>query len=360
VTPTSVSACQVHPHLDHESLHGPTPVVPCNVVVQVLPDPLDSIVVGAVRRQEVELQPLRRGRLHRQLHLMAVVDAIVVENDMDPFGVGVSLRDQLVEKIQEQQAVLPLAFDISEPPRLGVPRAREVALLVAPRGQDLLLLPTPHPVQSDLGIEVDVDLVEVEHDFVGREILDQPLNLPQATRSMPLLPGALDNRFGPLQPDPQLAQKPTHGGDADHDIGPLGKYQDQQFLSPRGAPVAELLGRLIDKAEQSEFIGRGDLAIAVVFASVGESHQAMLDEAIGDSVHLRFRAEAALSDPGGSCTLNEGKDNLATTSHSGVLRALRQSAKLLPLTIREPLPSVDDFHLNQGGTPSTGVLDDTT
>ena len=66
-----------------------------DVVVQILPDPLDPIVVGAVGRQEVELQLRGRGGFHRQPHLQAVVDAVVVEDDMNPFGVGVSLRGKL-------------------------------------------------------------------------------------------------------------------------------------------------------------------------------------------------------------------------------------------------------------------------
>ena len=107
-------------------------------------------------------------------------------------------------------------------------------------------------------------------------------------------------------------------------------------------------------------IGLGDLALAVVLASVSEPRQSMRDEALGDSVHLRLRAEAALSDHGRGSALHEAKDYLATTPHSGVLGPHRESPNFLPLTSREHLPRVDDFRLNQGGTPSTGVFADTT
>jgi hypothetical protein len=35
-----------------------------------------------------------------------------------------------VEQFQKQQAVLPLAFDINEPARLGIPSTGKIALLI--------------------------------------------------------------------------------------------------------------------------------------------------------------------------------------------------------------------------------------
>ncbi len=77
----------------------------------------------------------------------------------------------------------------------------------------------------------------------------------------------------------------------------------------------------------------------------------MLDEAIADSVHLRLRAEAALSDHRGGSALNEAKDDFATTTHAGVFRPHCQSSKLSPLALRKLLPRVNDLRSNQGGTP---------
>ena len=42
--------------MDHQLLHRPAPVIARDVGVQVQPHALDPVVVGAVRRQEVELQ----------------------------------------------------------------------------------------------------------------------------------------------------------------------------------------------------------------------------------------------------------------------------------------------------------------
>ena len=50
---TLVASVQVDPHFAHQLLHPRAAVVARHVVVQVFPDPLDAIVVGAVRRQEV-------------------------------------------------------------------------------------------------------------------------------------------------------------------------------------------------------------------------------------------------------------------------------------------------------------------
>src|SRR3954463_16274797 len=120
----------------------------------------------------MELQLLGRLRLHRQPDLQAIVDAVVVEDDMNLSGFRVGFRGQLVQKLQEQQAVLPLAFDVNESKRLGIPRAGKVTLLIAPWCQNLLLPPALGPVRSDLGIEMNVDLVEVQHDLVGGESVD--------------------------------------------------------------------------------------------------------------------------------------------------------------------------------------------
>src|SRR5262249_47415189 len=109
-----------------------------------------------------------------------------------PPGVGVRLRDQLVEQLQEQQAGLPLAFDVDEPARPRVPRTGEIAFRVASGRQHLLLSAAPHPVRSDLGVEVDVDLVDVDGDLGGGRVHPQPLDLPQPPPPPRRLPGAFD------------------------------------------------------------------------------------------------------------------------------------------------------------------------
>ena len=70
---SSSSATEVAVDLGHEFVHGFAAVVARHVVVKVLPDPLDPIVIRAIRRQKVELHlPLPGGQ--RQLNLAAVMD----------------------------------------------------------------------------------------------------------------------------------------------------------------------------------------------------------------------------------------------------------------------------------------------
>ena len=56
MVPALIPGIEVEPHVLHQLLHGLAPVVPCDVRMEVLPDPLDAIVIRAVGRQEVEPQ----------------------------------------------------------------------------------------------------------------------------------------------------------------------------------------------------------------------------------------------------------------------------------------------------------------
>ena len=52
----------------------------------------------------------------------------------------------------------------------------EVTLLVASRRVVMLLLTGQRSFWSDFGIEVDVDFIEVQHNFTARDLVNQPLN----------------------------------------------------------------------------------------------------------------------------------------------------------------------------------------
>src|ERR1700678_4069774 len=82
----------------------------------------------------------------------------------------------------------------------------------------------------------------------------------------------------------------------------------------------------------------------------------MFDEPIGDSVHLRLRAQAPFGDHSGSLALNKTEDDLATTTHDCVRGSHATPSNLFPFAMRKPQPSLNDFCLDQGGAPSTGVL----
>ena len=148
-----------------------------------------------------------------------------------------------------QEAVLPVALDPCELAGFGIESAGEVTLLVASRSADVLLLTGQRPLWPNLGIEVNVDFVEIESDLARSEVVDQPLNRSQSPRPTPFWPGAVDGRFGPIQPNPQLSQEPTHRGDADANASSFTEYQNEQLLCPRRTPIAMLLRRAFNEPQ---------------------------------------------------------------------------------------------------------------
>jgi hypothetical protein len=237
----SVASGEVEPYFGHEFLHSRAPVVSRDLVVQVLPDSIDAIVVRAIRWQEVQPYLAGRRRLQGQLDLVTGVYAVVAVSEMDLPSALVCLRDELVKKLQEEEAVLPIAFDPSQLAAPGIQSTGEVTILVASGSEDGLSLPGQHPVWSSLGIQVNVNLIDIQNDIARSEVVDEPSNRSQSTRPTRSWPGALHDRFGPSQPNPQPSQEPTHRGNADANAGSLSENENQQILCPYGTPVAVLL-----------------------------------------------------------------------------------------------------------------------
>ena len=69
-------------HRDHQGVHRPVTVIAGDVGVQVLSQPLDSIVIRAVRREAVQLD-LRAHLVQQLLDPRRLVDDIVVEDHVD-------------------------------------------------------------------------------------------------------------------------------------------------------------------------------------------------------------------------------------------------------------------------------------
>ena len=75
-------------HPVHERADGSAPVVPRDVGMQVTPEALDLVVVWAVRRQEVKLKDVAiLGE--SALSLLALVNDVVVEDEVDAPGLGI-------------------------------------------------------------------------------------------------------------------------------------------------------------------------------------------------------------------------------------------------------------------------------
>jgi hypothetical protein len=121
-----------------------------------------------------------------------------------------------------------------------------------------------------------------------------------------------------------------------------------------------LSGRVFNERKQLHAVAIGDLVLPVVFSPVSQSHWAVLDEPLGDSVHLGLRAQTALSDHSRSLALNQTEDDLATTTHDRVRSSHAIRSNLVAFATRKPLPCLNDHCLNQGGAPSIRVLRNTT
>src|SRR5579883_1683590 len=84
--------------------HGLAAMVAGDVGVQVLPDALDAVRVGAVGRQEVQ-DDAATERGEDVARAVRGVDAVVVEHEMDATGTPVAARQQ-PEQLAEQRDVL--------------------------------------------------------------------------------------------------------------------------------------------------------------------------------------------------------------------------------------------------------------
>ena len=101
--------------------------------------------------------------------------------DATSTAVATSRADQ--SSSQKSAAFLLRRAGGVQPPGAHVERAREVELLILAGRHDAALMAAEHPVASDLRVEVDVDLVAVEHRLVGARARFEPANRGQNTLS---------------------------------------------------------------------------------------------------------------------------------------------------------------------------------
>jgi hypothetical protein len=102
---------------------------------------------------------------------------------------------QPVQRADEQDAVVPLARDPRQHAGRRVPRAAQVPLDVLAGRDHLLLLAPVHPVEADLGVQVNVDLIRV-HRHGARQRRQRPADVGQAPVLPPQRPWAADRRLG--------------------------------------------------------------------------------------------------------------------------------------------------------------------
>src|SRR5688572_19608630 len=152
-------------------------MIPRDVRMEVLPDALDSVRVGAVGRQKVEddRSPKVAQRLARH---PSGVHRVVVDNEVDPPSAWMRCPEEDEQLTEEGRSLLGGA---RREERTGddVESACQVVLLVLAGCDDPTLVPAQHPLPADLGVEVNVHLISVENRLAfGRAVLERA-NLPE-------------------------------------------------------------------------------------------------------------------------------------------------------------------------------------
>src|SRR6266568_5395425 len=109
-------------------------VVAGNVVVELLPEPLDDVRLRRVGRQEVKHDaPAEPGQVAQRLPRL--VDDEVVEDEVDAPGAPVRTA-QRVDQGEEELGVLPLGDGVDNLAAPGVERAGHVAFHVLTGRED--------------------------------------------------------------------------------------------------------------------------------------------------------------------------------------------------------------------------------
>lgn len=234
--------------ISHESLNRAPSVVPSDVVVKLFPQMLDQVVFRRVRRQEMTLEyPAESAQ--GDLSLPARVDDVVVEDEVDPFGLRIDFA-QFLEQLDEELAVLPRCSDVDDLSGLRVQGASHVLFLVDSGSDHYLLRSWKHPVTTDLGVQVYVDLIDVDGDLGARKIFDQTLNSAYPPRFPGFGDGRLDDGPWTTPARVQGSQHASNCSAGDDDPGLLCQHQSEELLRPGRTDVAEVLWKVAQDLDQ--------------------------------------------------------------------------------------------------------------
>ncbi|MNS84992.1 hypothetical protein D3C72_1188380 [compost metagenome] len=217
---------------------------------------LHEVALGAVGRQEVQLDPAAEG-VHGFEGLLAPVDDVVVEDHVNGLG-GMALGDG-AKPGDEEVGVLPIGLYPDEFPRPHIDGASQVVLLVLPRRQHLGLLSLHHPHRADLGIQVDINLVLAYQDLVRSYVfhhlgqLLKPLNGLLGISRVHAGPRTIPGRAFTVQQPAEVSA--MHAG-----AGLLPHLKTQELAAPRASHPPELLGPRLEKRDHPRHELRTSLA----------------------------------------------------------------------------------------------------
>src|SRR3989304_6355087 len=292
----------------HQLLHRRTPVITGHFPVEILPYPLDLVVVRAVGWQRVTPAPSTVGG---QCHLgdPTVMDAEVIQDHMNHLRPEIC-PTQLLQQGDKQVTAFARPLHPYQFPRRRVHGSGQVAFDVLSRRQDLLLLSAHHPVQTDLGIQVNIHFVLVDRYVTlrqGREQLPEeanPLVFPA------FRPGATHDRTRTPTTRPDHLQCPTQGRDVyTHPRTPLHRA-DQHLPRPRRTPPPKLLGIAADHLPPAGQVPLVQLPLPVVLPMIQQTQFPLLTEPLGHPIQgglahpqppRRLRGRPRPPDTRGSC-----------------------------------------------------------
>jgi len=287
-----------------------------DIVMEILPDPLDLVRLGAVRRQEVQLE-LVTELTQDCLHAGALMDNVVVEDDMDPPGAPVGDTNG-TDQVQKQPAGLAVTLYVGHPIALWIISTCQISLFVLswrsypppPSGQ--------HPVTPDAGVQVDVDLIKEEHYLPWPSRLQKSAKTSDSRSSPRGFPGTRNERLRLSQADPHGSQNLPQMSDRQ---GELMLFQDdlpQRLQCPGRTRETVVVRSAFDDSPDRTADVIVDLALAVLPSTVEQTSYSIPLEACYDPRRCR-RGTADLS----GClvtaqSLSNLQEDAATNTHVGI------------------------------------------
>src|SRR5271154_520327 len=192
-----------------ELVGGLAAVVAGDVGMEIEPDALDAVGVGAIGRQEVEHDASAQVAEQTQ-YSASLVHAVVVDDEMDAACARVVGREKS-KQVTEQVGALFMRAGRMKLACPNVEGTREIELLVLTGRDDAPLVSPQHPVATDLRGEVDVDLVAIEHGLGGARASFELTDFGQTLQASVARPRAKHDRFGRTQSRPEPRKRSAHG-----------------------------------------------------------------------------------------------------------------------------------------------------
>src|SRR6185437_180003 len=179
-----------------------------------------------------------------------------------------------MKELAEERSVLLLCASRVEPAGAHVESAGQIKLLVLSRRHDSSLVPSKHPVATDLRVEVEVDLIGLEHWLLGAGALVETPDICENALSCVARPWAKHDRLRHAEPGPDMCERTAHR--ADRHVRPtiVAHLETEQLARPRWTRPAEVLRRLVKKLRQRATEGVVDLRGSIPAALVVEPKDA--------------------------------------------------------------------------------------